>query len=106
MIRSQGLMPSDVSPLDRLANVGCHGMGALEYEPDEVLEVPQDLIDLDLLVEQIEKVLEGRSGEVITELLALKGSSAGANPKALIGIDWDRKNISYGVKDLNENFEH
>jgi hypothetical protein len=32
-----------------------------------------------------------RSDEVIAELLALNGSSAGARPKALIGVDKERK---------------
>ncbi|WP_228457428.1 MULTISPECIES: type II toxin-antitoxin system HipA family toxin [Chryseobacterium] len=106
MIRTFGLMPSDVSPLDRLAHVGMHGMGALVYEPDNSPEVPQDKVDLDLLAVQTEKVLEGSSEEVITELLALNGSSAGARPKALIGVDSERKNILYGAQNLDENFEH
>lgn len=106
MIRSFGLMPSDVSPLDRLAHVGLYGMGALVYEPDNSPKVSQDKVDLDLLAVQTEKVLEGSSEEVITELLALNGSSAGARPKALIGIDGKRKNILYGAQNLENTFEH
>ncbi|SHK66484.1 type II toxin-antitoxin system HipA family toxin [Epilithonimonas mollis] len=106
MIRTFGLMPSDVSPLDRLAHVGMHGMGALVYEPDHSPEVTQDKVDLDVLAAQTEKVLEGSSEEVITELLALNGSSAGARPKALIGVDGKRKNILYGTQNLDETFEH
>jgi serine/threonine-protein kinase HipA len=106
MIRTFGLMPSDVSSLDRLAHVGMHGMGALVYEPDNSPEVPQDKVDLDVLAVQTEKVLEGSSEEVITELLALNGSSAGARPKALIGVDSERKNILYGAQNLDETFEH
>ncbi|MDP9956020.1 serine/threonine-protein kinase HipA [Epilithonimonas hungarica] len=106
MIRSFGLIPSDVSPLDRLAHVGMHGMGALVYEPDNSPEVPQDKVDLDLLAVQTEKFLQGSSEEVITELLALNGSSAGARPKALIGVDSERKNILYGAQNLDDTFEH
>ncbi|WP_312769244.1 type II toxin-antitoxin system HipA family toxin [Epilithonimonas sp.] len=106
MIRTFRLMPSDVSPLDRLAHVGMHGMGALVYEPDNSPEVPQDKVDLDVLAVQTQKVLKGSSEEVITELLALNGSSAGARPKALIGVDSKRKNILYGAQNLNETFEH
>jgi len=106
MARSQGSSPSDLSALDRLANVGLYGMGALVYEPDESPKIPQELIDLDQLATQTEEVLEGNSEEVIAELLALNGSSAGARPKALIGGDSERKNISFGVRNLNENFEH
>ena len=106
MMRSQRISPSQVSSLDRLAYVGLNGMGALVYEPDSSPPIIQEFIDLDHLATQTEKILEGASGEVITELLALNGSSAGARPKALIGVDQARKNISYGVNQLNDGFEH
>ena len=106
MMRSQRISPSQISSLDRLAYVGLNGMGALVYEPDSSPPIIQQFIDLDLLATQTEKILEGASGEVITELFALNGSSAGARPKALIGVDQARKNISYGVNQLNDGFEH
>lgn len=106
MMRSQRISPSQISSLDRLAYVGLNGMGALVYEPDSSPPLIQEFIDLDHLATQTEKILEGASGEVITELLALNGSSAGARPKALIGVDQARKNISYGVNLLNDGFEH
>ena len=31
--RSQGILPSEINPLDRLAYVGHHGLGALVYQP-------------------------------------------------------------------------
>lgn len=108
MMRSQGISPSasDISALDRLAYVGSFGMGALVYEPDISPAIAEDLIDLDQLATQTEEVLEGNSDEVIKELLALNGSSAGARPKALIGVDADRKTISFGAKKLSDGFEH
>ena len=106
MMRSQRISPSQISSLDRLAYVGLNGMGALVYEPDSSPPIIQEFIDLDHLATQTEKILEGASGEVITELFALNGSSAGARPKALIGVDQARKNISYGVNQLNDGFEH
>ncbi len=105
MLRSEGISPSDISPLDRLAYVGLHGMGALIYEPDHSPDSSNEMIDLDVLATQTEDVLQGDSEEVIAELLALNGSSAGARPKALIGVDSERKNISYGANLLNDNFE-
>jgi serine/threonine-protein kinase HipA len=106
MVRAQGFSPSQLSSLDRLAHVGLYGMGALVYEPDNSPTVMEDLIDLDHLAKQTEEVLEGNSEEVIQELLALNGSSAGARPKALIGVDTKRENISFGVKNLSKKFEH
>lgn len=105
MLRSEGISPSDISPLDRLAYVGLHGMGALIYEPDQSTDSSNYTIDLDVLANQTEDVLQGDSEEVIAELLALNGSSAGARPKALIGVDAERKNISYGANLLSDNFE-
>lgn len=43
--------------------------------------------------------------QVIDSLLALNGSSAGARPKALIGLDQSRRHISYGAGQLSENLE-
>jgi len=106
MMRTQGILLSDISPLDRLAYVGLHGMGALVYEPDNSPSDNNELINLDHLATQTEQVLEGNSEEVIAELLALNGSSAGARPKALIGIDKTREKISHGAKRLGDDFEH
>ena len=105
MLRSERISSSDISPLDRLAYVGLHGMGALIYEPDQSPDSINEMIDLDVLATQTEDVLQGDSEEVIAELLALNGSSAGARPKALIGVDAVRKNISYGANLLSDNFE-
>lgn len=105
LLRSQGISPSDISPLDRLGYVGLHGMGALVYEPDQSPDGSNEMIDLDVLATQTKDVLQGDSEEVIAELLALNGSSAGARPKALIGVDAERKNISYGANLLSDNFE-
>lgn len=105
-LRSEGILSSDISPLDRLANVGFHGLGALVYEPDQSSETNQDIIDLDVLATQTEDVLEGNSEDMISELLALNGSSAGAKPKALIGLDSERKNISHGANNLSNDYEH
>lgn len=105
MARSQGIQPGMLSPLDRLANVGLYGMGALVYEPDNSVSDTQESIDLDQLSAHTQEVLAGSSDEVIEELLALNGSSAGARPKALIGVDKHRQNIIYGVRQLTAGME-
>ena len=105
MLRNEGILPSEITPLDRLAHVGLQGLGALVYEPDESPKFDDEIIDLDVLASQTKEVLEGNSDEVIAELLALNGSSAGARPKALIGVDKERKNISFGAHQLSDGFE-
>ncbi|MGH2623264.1 MAG: type II toxin-antitoxin system HipA family toxin, partial [Sphingobacterium sp.] len=106
LLRSEGIYPSDISPLGRLAHVGLNGLGALVYQPDQSINRKDEMIDLDVLAAHTEEVLEGESEEVITELLALNGSSAGARPKALIGVDAERKNIIHGTDKLSNGFEH
>jgi len=106
MMRAKGLLAKDINSLDRLANVGLYGMGALVYEPDRSPSLEDGFIDLDQLASHAEEVLQGNSEEILTELMALNGSSAGARPKALIGVDTERKNISYGAKKLDQDFEH
>ena len=103
-IRSQGMVPDDVTPLDRLAHVGVHGMGALVYEPDYSAEETHNTITLDTLAAHVQEVLEGSSEAVLQELLALNGSSAGARPKAMIGVDENRRNISHGAHQLPEGY--
>jgi len=98
--RAQGNQPSEVSPLDRLAHIGVHGMGALVFEPDLSADDAHDEISLDNLASLAQDVLDGTSDEVLQKLLALNGSSAGARPKALIGVDKARAHIVHGVNDL------
>ena len=103
--RSQGILPADITPLERLAHVGRRGMGALVYEPDCSANEADGALILDKLAEQAQEVLEGASGDVLGELLSLNGSSAGARPKALIGLDRERKQMVHGVHELPDNFE-
>jgi len=103
-VRSKGIVSDDIMPLDRLAHVGVHGMGALVYEPDYSTEETRDAVSLDTLAAHVQEALEGSSEEVLQELLALNGSSAGARPKAMIGVDERRKNISHGAHQLPEGY--
>ena len=104
-MRAQGIMPEELSPLDRLAHIGETGMGALVYEPDFSDSQPTDDIDLDWLAEQSREVLEGAADDVLDALLALNGSSAGARPKALIGYDRAQDKVIHGGKSGQDGFE-
>jgi len=102
--RAQGIIPSEVTPLDRLAHIGAHGMGALVFEPDHSADDTHDTISLDNLASQAQDVLDGTSDDILQELLSLNGSSAGARPKALIGVNQDRTHIVHGVNDLPDEY--
>lgn len=106
LLRSKGILLGDISPLDRMAHVGLTGIGALVYEPDYSTQPPNNALNLDILAAQTQEVLSGEAEEVLQELLALNGSSAGARPKAVIGVDKERKNIVQGEQNLPGGYEH
>lgn len=102
--RSQQILPAAITPLDRLAHVGLYGLGALVYEPDFSLNDKSHEISLDTLAEQAQQVLKGESSDVLAELIALNGSSAGARPKALIGVEDAGEHIIHGLRQLPEGY--
>lgn len=104
-LRAEGLLPEQLSPLDRLAHVGRTGMGALTYEPDYSEATSGDEVDLDWLAAQSVEVRAGEADDVLAELLALNGSSAGARPKALIGFDIKGGRIIHGAAATPDGFE-
>lgn len=106
-MRAGGILPEQLSPLDRLVHVGPSGMGALTYAPDHSTKGPDNDFDLDLdrLAIQANDVLKGEADEVLQELLALNGSSAGARPKAQIGFDPKSGRIVHGTQIMEEGFE-
>ena len=105
-MRSNNIIPSQLTPLDRLAYVGKNGMGALVFEPDHEPNDVRSVINLDLLASQVYSVLEGEADNVLQELLSLNGSSAGARPKVVVGIDSSFQNIIHGRVEIPTTFEH
>ncbi len=101
-----GVNPRALSPLDRLAYVGSHAMGALRYEPEHAVESEIESIVLDDLANSSQEILEGSSEKLLDELLSLNGSSAGARPKVLVQISDDLKQIVHGRQQLKEGFSH
>ncbi len=106
LLRSRNILKEEISPLDRLAHVGITGIGALIYEPDYNTDNSAESINLDTLSAQTQEVLNGDAKDVLQELLALNGSSTGARPKALIGVDRGHKNIIHGKHALPDEFQY
>lgn len=104
-VLSIGVLPNQVSPLDRLAVVPIYSIGELVYEPEVNTTIQIGPIHLDCLASQVQEVLQGSSLEVLQELIALNGSSAGARPKALIGVSKSKKEIISIVDSIKEGFE-
>ena len=105
-LRRHGIAPETLTALDRLAHVGHMGMGALQYEPDhsETTDLSAAL-DLDHLAQESHAVLEGDASDVLQELLALNGSSAGARPKVMAAVSPDKKRIISGLGDAPHKME-
>ncbi len=106
-VESLGIPRVSLTPLDRLAYVGQHGMGALSYEPDysktDVEAVP---LKLDQLATEAATVLAGDQGAIVEKLLKLNGASAGARPKIVAQVSADKKKIVHGLAALPKGFAH
>ena len=106
-VEKHGLRRGQLNPLDRLAYVGRHGMGALSYEPDRSQIADDDgPLALDRLAEESAIMLTGESEEVFEELLRLNGSSTGARPKIVAQVSAGKKQIIHGHRQLKPGFEH
>jgi serine/threonine-protein kinase HipA len=104
-VEKYGIHRGQLNPLDRLAYVGRHGMGAISYEPELSLENADDApLALDKLAEESAAVLAGENEEVFEELLRLNGSSSGARPKIVAQVSADKKRIIHGQQELQPGF--
>jgi serine/threonine-protein kinase HipA len=106
-VEKYGIHRGQLNPLDRLAYVGRHGMGALIYEPELGLQGTDNVpLALDRIAEESAAVLAGENEEVFEELLRLNGSSSGARPKIVAQVSTDKKRIIHGQQELQSGFAH
>jgi serine/threonine-protein kinase HipA len=104
---SRGILPEEVTTLQRLSYVGESGMGALEYRPAiEAGDAQSSAIELDRIAGEMNQVLEGQSSGVIEELFQLGGSSGGARPKILVGYNSRTDHLIHGTHQLPNGYEH
>ncbi len=92
IFRQQGILPAQVTAMDRLAFVGSQGMGGLSFTPVSAFSLEQhqhiDIATLGLeaqtLFDQsLSEELDGKTQQVLATLVAV-GSSGGARPKAQV----------------------
>jgi len=85
VFRQRGVLPQQLTTMDRLAYIGSRGMGALEYEPVSEYSPASDIdrVDVAELGVQAQAVYDGQTNDLL-EQLAEAGSSAGARPKAQV----------------------
>ena len=105
-LSSKGIDIAKITPLDRLAYVGTTGMGALiykpEFEPDKSIGA---IPELDTLANEMNRVLQGTSSDVLEELFVLGGSSGGARPKIFTGYNPNTGDLIHGTDDVPEGYE-
>jgi serine/threonine-protein kinase HipA len=97
VFRQQGILPAQLTAMDRLAFVGDRGMGALSFLPVSAFSA-ESRVDLDLATlgleaqtlfdesfstQAVKDDLDGQTPQVLAALVA-GGSSGGARPKAQI----------------------
>ena len=106
-LRATGISPATLTPLDRLAYVGQHGMGALCYEPEHAQSLAQpNTINLDQLAQESQQVLASDANLFFDDLLFLTGSSGGARPKILALVSADKKQLQIDHGKLPQGFNH
>ena len=100
---ASGIPYSSLTSLDKLAVVGIRGMGALTYHPEVSHYTDSGEIDLDVLARNSLAILQGAPTMVLAQIEELGGSSGGARPKILVGINEVGEIIS-GTHDLPSGF--
>lgn len=107
-VEKLGILRGSLTPLDRLAHVGRHGMGALSYEPDyrKADGDKPETLKLNQLAADAATVLQGEQGPIVEQLLKLNGASAGARPKVVAQVSADRKSIIHGPSVLPSGYAH
>lgn len=85
VFRQQGILPHQLTAMDRLAYIGARGEGALEYAPasDYLPTSAEPRIDIAELGLQAQALFDGQTLVVLADL-ATAGSSGGARPKAQV----------------------
>jgi serine/threonine-protein kinase HipA len=105
----RGILPKDITSLQRLLYVGRRSMGALEFEPAETeLRGAAASLPLDMahLVEDARRALKGEFSQIAQDIIDIGSSAGGARAKAVIGWNRQTNQVVSGQFDLPEGFEH
>ena len=90
IFRQNGILPHQITPMDRLAYVGEKAMGSLSYTPaaDYTTGENEPFQSISVLGQEAQRIFEGETEHVLTAI-ANAGGSGGARPKAMIYLDPD-----------------
>lgn len=104
----RGINRKDISPIDRLAFLGDHAMGALCYRPPMQNNVNDaaEAVSIGDIAREAYELYQGRIEDAGHLLSLIGGSPGGARPKALIGISSDNTEFVAGTSLLPRGFTH
>ncbi|MCH5339969.1 MAG: type II toxin-antitoxin system HipA family toxin [Acetatifactor sp.] len=112
-LAKQGRLEEGLSPIERLCYVGQRGMGALEYEPQIGMGIPDQSIDIDELAKLADEILTDRRNVSITaderaieQLIKISTSAGGARAKALIAWNRETNHIRSGQVDAGDGYSY
>jgi serine/threonine-protein kinase HipA len=103
----QGIDRKEITPIDRLAFLGSHAMGALCYRPplQNSNNDTAEAVSVGEMAREAYELYQGRIEDAGRLLAKIGGSPGGARPKALIGISGDRSRFVSGTNILPAGFE-
>ncbi|MGL1885487.1 MAG: type II toxin-antitoxin system HipA family toxin [Reichenbachiella sp.] len=116
-LASEGRSPNSMNPVEQLCFIGQRGMGALEFEPNQLPGTKQAVkLEVNSLVEVAKKMLAKREefgtniseGEVaaMRDILKIGTSAGGARPKAVIAYNAKTGEVRSGQSQAPKGFEH
>lgn len=109
--------PESMNPVEKLCFIGNRGMGALEFEPNQIKASKNTFsIEVKSLVEIAQKMLSNREHfetnlnaeeqQGMKEILKIGTSAGGARPKALIAYNEKTKEVRSGQTKAPNGFSH
>ena len=117
-LANTGRNPEDFNAVDRLCYTGRRGMGALEFEPSERPDMPEDkLLEIQQLTELASmafatketlqaKLTETQGEQALLDILSVGTSAGGARAKAVIAYNPQTKQVRSGQTHMQPGFEH
>lgn len=108
LFKKRGIDRKDITPIDRLAFLGNHAMGALCYRPplQDESSGSMESIYVGEMAREAYELYEGRIEDAGRLLAQVGGSPGGARPKALIGISAANDTFVSGINRLPDGFSH
>jgi len=103
----KGILPTDLSPVQKLLYVGKRGMGALEFEPAEKTPDANAAIPVEVatLVQEARRVVRGDITQNMNEIMLSASTVGGVRAKAMISWNRTTNDVMSGQGTVQEGYE-